>query len=63
MGRVLQIHAFTVAVTVMAVDPVEQLLFSGDEGGRIHVTELNIGLQEDPTVISEDDSGVLCGHK
>lgn len=50
-------------MTVVAVDPGEQLLFSGNEDGRIHVTELNIGLQENPTVISEDDSGVLCGHK
>ncbi|XP_019708352.1 protein ROOT INITIATION DEFECTIVE 3 isoform X2 [Elaeis guineensis] len=63
LGRVLQTHVFSGAVTAMVVDPGEQLLFSGNEDGRIHVTELNIGLQENPTVVSEDDSGVLCGHK
>ncbi|RWR96864.1 WD40 repeat [Cinnamomum micranthum f. kanehirae] len=62
-GRLLQKHVFSTAVTAIVLDPGEQLIFSGCEDGRIYVHALDIGLQEIPPVVAEDESKVLSGHK
>ena len=54
---------FSAPVTAIASDPQEQLLFAGCMDGRILVSELNLGLEETPSTISEDSSGFLGGHK
>ncbi|CAD5182372.1 unnamed protein product [Musa acuminata subsp. malaccensis] len=62
-GRLVQTHVFSAPVTAIASDPQEQLLFAGCMDGRILVSELNLGLEETPSTISEDSSGFLGGHK
>ncbi|ONK77748.1 uncharacterized protein A4U43_C02F10130 [Asparagus officinalis] len=62
-GRLLQNHVFSDAITAIAIDPGEQLLFAGREDGKIYVNALDLGLQENQITISEDESGVLFGHE
>ncbi|XP_064955585.1 protein ROOT INITIATION DEFECTIVE 3-like [Musa acuminata AAA Group] len=62
-GRLVQTYVFSAPVTAIASDPQEQLLFAGCMDGRILVSELNLGLEETPSTISEDSSGFLGGHK
>ncbi|XP_077228204.1 protein ROOT INITIATION DEFECTIVE 3-like [Tasmannia lanceolata] len=63
IGRFLQTHSFSLAVTAIVLDPGEQQLFSGSSDGRIFINALDIGLQESPPIVSEDQSTVLRGHK
>ncbi|XP_058093965.1 protein ROOT INITIATION DEFECTIVE 3-like isoform X2 [Magnolia sinica] len=63
IGRLLQTHTFSLAVTAIVLDPTEQFLFCGSADGRIFVNALDIGLQENPPIVSEDHSTVLSGHK
>ncbi|KAJ8493956.1 hypothetical protein OPV22_015677 [Ensete ventricosum] len=63
MIRLVQTHVFSSPVTAIASDPQEQLLFAGCMDGRILVDELNLGLEEAPSAVSEDSSRFLGGHK
>ena len=62
-GTLLQKHVFSTAVTAIVLDPGEQLIFSGCEDGSIYVHALDIGMQEIPPVVADDESKVLSGHK
>ncbi|XP_073007822.1 protein ROOT INITIATION DEFECTIVE 3-like [Typha latifolia] len=62
-GRLLQTQVLSVSVTAIAVDPAEQLLFSGGEDGAIYLSKLAIRMSDDPVVVSKDDCGILCEHK
>ncbi|KAF8399922.1 hypothetical protein HHK36_015792 [Tetracentron sinense] len=62
-GRLLRSHAFSQAITAIALDPGEQLLFSGSADGKIFANALDIGLEENPSAVSEDLQMVLTGHK
>ncbi|XP_006845212.3 protein ROOT INITIATION DEFECTIVE 3 isoform X2 [Amborella trichopoda] len=62
-GSLLLNFTFSSPITAIALDPGEQMLYSGCMDGRICISELDIGLEDNPTVFSEDQMTVLRGHK
>ncbi|KAL5991073.1 hypothetical protein ACLOJK_011979 [Asimina triloba] len=63
IGCLLQTHTFSGPVTAIVLDPAEQFLFCGTKDGRIFINALDIGLQDNPPVLLEDQMTVLSGHK
>ncbi|XP_059638861.1 protein ROOT INITIATION DEFECTIVE 3-like [Cornus florida] len=62
-GTLLGTRAFSHPITAIVLDPLEKILFSGSEDGRIFVNALDIGGVEDPFDVSENQPIVLNGHK
>ncbi|KAG9447161.1 hypothetical protein H6P81_013289 [Aristolochia fimbriata] len=62
-GRLLQTHSYICGVTAIALDPDEQVLFSGCDDGSIFINQLDIGFEDNPPIILGDHSMVLSGHK
>ncbi|KAH7681127.1 pre-rRNA-processing protein IPI3 protein [Dioscorea alata] len=62
-GKTVCTHIFPVSITSIAVDPDEQTLLTGCEDGKIYMTAIIVGLEEDETVIPGDESGILSKHK
>ncbi|KAK8695056.1 hypothetical protein V6N13_072598 [Hibiscus sabdariffa] len=61
-GRLLRTLVYPTSVTAIALHPLEQLLFSGSENGKIFANVLDFGAVEDPFVTTEDHAFVLKGH-
>ncbi|KAI3983693.1 hypothetical protein MKX01_001097 [Papaver californicum] len=61
-GRFLQTQDFSQAITAIGLDPEGQLLFSGSVDGRIFVSRIDIGLEENSKTIAGDQLIVLHGH-
>ncbi|KAJ0977006.1 hypothetical protein J5N97_012480 [Dioscorea zingiberensis] len=62
-GKMMQNHVFPVAVTAIVVDPGEQTLLTGCEDGKIYMTAVIVGLDQDQTLIPGDEFGTLSEHK
>ena len=62
-GKMVHNHIFPVSVTSIAVDPAQQTLLTGCEDGKIHMTPIIVGLDEDQTVIPGEESGIGSKHK
>lgn len=63
MGRLQRNRVFPAAITAIVLDPGEHLLFSGSTDGRIFITMLDRGIEEDAFDVPEDQPVVLNGHK
>ncbi|KAL5979843.1 hypothetical protein ACLOJK_038954 [Asimina triloba] len=62
IGCLLQTHTFSGPVTAIVLDLAEQFLFCGTTDGRIFINALDIGLQDNPPILLEDQRTVLSGH-
>ncbi|KAE9445421.1 hypothetical protein C3L33_22680, partial [Rhododendron williamsianum] len=62
-GKLLQNLAFLLPITASVLDPAEKMLFSGTSDGRIFISILDVGLEEDSSTVSEEEPIVLKGHK
>lgn len=59
----MQTQVHPLAITSVALQQGEGLLFYGSVNGHIIVKKLNVGLEEDRSVITVDQSLELKGHK
>ncbi|XP_065873369.1 protein ROOT INITIATION DEFECTIVE 3-like isoform X2 [Euphorbia lathyris] len=63
-GRLVQTQEYQQAITAITLHPTEQFLFAGSKDGRIFISEVNIGLMDEPFgVLEEDQLVILEGHK
>lgn len=62
-GKLLKTQAFPLPITAIALDPLENILFSGSANGTIFFNKFDAGLINDPFPDPFGEQVLLNGHQ